>query len=56
MSSDRIEQIDVIRGIAVLGILLMNIRTFSEPSAAYFNPLVYGDYSGLNALWCLIKR
>ena len=49
--SKRIVLLDVVRGAAVLGILLMNIRLFSEPSAAYFNPMVYGDYTGANKLW-----
>lgn len=48
---ERIALLDIIRGIAVLGILLMNIRVFSEPSAAYFNPLVYHEHAGLNKLW-----
>lgn len=47
----RIALLDIVRGLAVLGILLMNIRLFSEPYAAYFNPKAYGSYEGLNALW-----
>ncbi len=47
----RIALLDIVRGFAVLGTLLMNIRLFSEPYAAYFNPIVYGDYTGLNKLW-----
>ncbi len=46
--SQRIESLDVLRGLAVLGILTMNISAFSMPSAAYFNPSVYGDLSGIN--------
>ena len=34
----RISAIDVLRGLAVLGILLMNIRSFAAPDAGYFNP------------------
>ena len=49
--NNRIELIDLIRGTALLGILLMNIRLFSQPYAVYFNPLAYGDYQGLNKLW-----
>lgn len=48
---ERIELLDIVRGVAVLGILLMNIRLFSEPAAAYFNPLVHGTHEGLNKLW-----
>lgn len=49
---DRIGSLDVIRGIALLGILLMNIQSFSMISAAYFNPTAYGDLNGMNyAVW-----
>ncbi|MEN8156166.1 MAG: DUF418 domain-containing protein [Bacteroidota bacterium] len=44
----RIISIDVLRGIAVLGILIMNIQSFSMPSAAYINPTAYGDLTGIN--------
>lgn len=46
--SDRIVSIDVLRGIAVLGILIMNIQSFSMPMAAYINPAAYGDLTGIN--------
>ncbi len=36
----RLVAIDVLRGVAVLGILLMNIQSFGLPDAAYFNPTV----------------
>lgn len=45
-------QLDVLRGFAVLGILVMNIQAFSMPIAAYTNPTVWGDLTGLNyAVW-----
>lgn len=47
-TSDRIESLDVLRGFAVLGILVMNIQAFAMPGAAYFNPTAYGDLNGLN--------
>ncbi len=34
--------IDALRGLAVMGILLMNIADFALPSGAYFNPLAGG--------------
>ncbi|NVJ98671.1 MAG: DUF418 domain-containing protein [Alphaproteobacteria bacterium] len=48
---ERIALLDIIRGIAVLGILLMNIRMFSEPHAAYFNPLAGNSHEGAARLW-----
>lgn len=38
----RIATLDALRGVAVMGILLMNIVSFAMPEAAYFNPLAYG--------------
>jgi len=34
--------LDFIRGVAVLGILLLNITAFGLPKAAYLNPAWYG--------------
>lgn len=44
----RIIALDVLRGFAILGILLMNIQSFSMIGAAYINPTAYGDLSGVN--------
>ena len=44
----RIHSIDVLRGVALLGILVMTIQAFSMPQAAYFNPTAYGDFTGAN--------
>lgn len=44
----RIVSLDVIRGFAILGILLMNIQSFSMIGQAYLNPMAYGDMNGLN--------
>lgn len=41
-SGDRIQTIDLVRGSAVMGILLMNIVAFGLPSYAYINPTHYG--------------
>ena len=44
----RIDSIDVLRGFALLGILVMNIQLFAMPEAAYYNPTAYGDLEGAN--------
>ena len=50
----RIASLDVLRGFAVLGILVMNIQAFSMPEAAYLNPTMWGDLTGINlAVWFL---
>jgi uncharacterized protein len=51
---ERIVSIDVLRGFALLGILPMNIQSFSMIGAAYENPTAYGDLHGANYLvWLL---
>ncbi len=46
--SDRFVAVDVLRGVAVLGILAMNIYAFTMPFIAYQNPLLYGGSTGLD--------
>jgi uncharacterized protein len=48
--AQRIISLDVLRGFAVLGILVMNIQSFSMIGAAYMNPTAYGNLEGAN-LW-----
>ena len=38
----RIATLDIVRGVAVMGILAMNIVAFGMPPEAYMNPLAYG--------------
>ena len=52
-AADRIESLDVLRGFALLGILLLNILGFGLHSSGYFNPMVgTGEHPALNlAIW-----
>ena len=50
--ADRIEAMDVLRGVALFGILLMNITMFGLPES-YSDPTVYGGAEGIN-LWSWI--
>lgn len=48
----RILALDVIRGVAVMGIFSVNVIGFAMIEAAYFNPAAYGGHSGADlALW-----
>jgi len=38
----RIAELDIVRGVAVMGILAMNIVAFAMPFQAYLNPIAYG--------------
>ena len=52
--TDRIVAIDVLRGFALLGILVMNIQSVAMPDAAYMNPTAYGEFTGANfRVWLL---
>lgn len=52
--SERILSLDVLRGFAILGILIMNIQSFSMIETAYINPAAFGDLTGLNKwVWIL---
>lgn len=46
--SDRIVSIDILRGIAVFGILLMNIAGMGLPSPSYGDPTIAGGSEGWN--------
>lgn len=42
LAPDRILALDALRGIAVVGIVGMNVLAFALPGPAYYNPLAYG--------------
>ncbi|PHQ39585.1 hypothetical protein DJ69_05435 [Halorubrum persicum] len=46
--SERIVSLDALRGIALLGILLINVWVFAMPEQTLLNPTVYGDFTGAN--------
>ncbi|MBE1301419.1 MAG: DUF418 domain-containing protein [Alteromonadaceae bacterium] len=51
-SPQRMSSLDLLRGIALLGILLMNMQSFAMPGAVYLNPTAFGDLTGINwYLW-----
>lgn len=50
----RLPSLDLVRGVAVLGILLLNILAFAMPEAAYVNPRAYGGWHGADlAAWAV---
>lgn len=53
-TTDRIGTLDFTRGVAVLGILLLNIVNFGMPQGAYINPAAYGGATGLDLVtYCI---
>jgi uncharacterized protein len=46
--SERILSIDVVRGFALLGILVLNILSFGLPESVMFDPRSAGGFTGLN--------
>ncbi len=51
-TADRIVTLDVVRGVAVMGILAMNIVAFAMPFQAYMNPAAFGSESAADyASW-----
>ncbi len=53
-AAERINSIDVLRGVALSGVLLMNMQAFAMPFCAYMNPKSYRNDDPLNfPLWCI---
>lgn len=49
-AANRVASVDVLRGFALLGILVINIVAFALPMATYFNPTLAGGFEGLDLL------
>ena len=47
-AAERLVSLDALRGVAVIGILVMNVYAFAMPLAAYYNPLIMGGTDALN--------
>ncbi len=55
-TTNRYHSLDLIRGIAILGILVMNIATFADVNAFYMNPYIYGEPSSTNLTTWLVTH
>jgi uncharacterized protein len=52
MTQERIEAVDVLRGVAILGILLLNVLGWGLPWTAVSNPSAWGGSTGIDlAYW-----
>lgn len=47
-SPGRIATLDIVRGVAVMGILAMNIVAFAMPIQAYFSPVAFGSTDAID--------
>jgi len=47
-AAERYLSLDTLRGVAVLGILVMNVYAFAMPLAAYYDPTIMGGTDALN--------
>ena len=54
LDRERIHSLDILRGFALLGILVMNVQSFSMPSSAYLIPNSYGNLEGPNLVVWLV--
>jgi uncharacterized protein len=54
--SERIITLDILRGIAILGILLMNIPSFSLSGVVSHNPAVLNEFGTINYyIWYAVE-
>jgi uncharacterized protein len=56
VAEERISSVDVLRGFALLGILLMNIQNFGLPGEAYENPAAWGGATHWNLYYWVANQ
>ncbi len=54
--SERVHSLDILRGFAILGILVINIEFFAQPLAKLINPSVSNNFTGFNYYIWLLKE
>lgn len=52
---DRFESLDVLRGVAILGILMLNVQAFLMAANAYIYPPAHMDITGVNLTTWLVQ-
>jgi len=50
VESQRVDSVDILRGVALLGILVINIDFFALPGTIFFDPASAGGFEGLDLL------
>lgn len=56
MASERIQFLDLLRGVALCGILLMNVQSFGGVAALYLNPAARGPVEGADlVVWAIVR-
>ena len=48
-AGQRLNNLDIIRGVIIFAILIININYFSTPSLVRYNPLAFGEFTQLDA-------
>jgi uncharacterized protein len=54
--TERVHSLDILRGFAILGILVINIEFFAQPLSKLLNPSLSSNFFGLNYYIWLIKE
>ena len=54
--SERLQSMDILRGVALLGILMINIEDFASPWQNLFNPTLSFEFTGSNYMIWFLKQ